>query len=284
MVSEIEESKRPTTILDEADDEAERFFAQGEMGASAESLSPSTIDEDAWDDPARAPLSPELLGRRARLRMFVAVVVGTTVVFLVGAAGLAHVSKMPRILAHSSARARATSVPTAARSALVLAAPTAAPEPLVLAPSSAPVVAAQNAESSASVLTVPSADADTPNVATQSPESSATVLTGPTAAPSVSAASKASTPAHDGAASPLSDDDAHRLTREARTLLRAGRTRDGIARAREAIEANVEFAEPYVLLAAGLEDLGAWREAHATFVSCAERTHSPECSYFARGR
>jgi hypothetical protein len=258
MVSEIEESRRPTTILDEADDEAERFFAQGEMAASAESLAPSTIDEE--DEPARAPLSPELRGRRARLRQFVAAVLSSTVIFLVGAAEIARVSKTPRALAHSSARARATSVPTAARSALVLAVPSAAREPLVLAASSIPAVAAQ------------------------SPESSATVPTGPTAAPSASSASSASTPPDDSAASRPSDDDAHRLTREARTLLRAGRTREGVAAAREAIEANVAFAEPYVLLAAGLEDLGAWREAHETFVACAERTHSRECGYFARGR
>jgi len=52
--------------------------------------------------------------------------------------------------------------------------------------------------------------------------------------------------------------------------------------ARGAIEADATLAEAYVLLAAGLEDLGRWNEAHRTFATCAERTHSAECGYFAR--
>jgi len=84
------------------------------------------------------------------------------------------------------------------------------------------------------------------------------------------------------AAAPAKDDQAPRMLTKARALLRAGRAREGVAVARSAIEADANLAEAYVLLAAGLEDLGLWSEAQRTFAICAERTRSPECRYFAK--
>lgn len=72
------------------------------------------------------------------------------------------------------------------------------------------------------------------------------------------------------------------LLTKARSLLQAGRAREGVAVAREAVAADSGLPEAYVLLAAGLEDLGRWSDAHRTFTACAERTRSTECSYFAR--
>jgi Flp pilus assembly protein TadD len=74
---------------------------------------------------------------------------------------------------------------------------------------------------------------------------------------------------------------ARRFTSDARTFLGSGRLREGVAAARSAIEADPSRAEPYVLLAAGLEDLGNWAGARATFAACAARTHAAECRYFA---
>jgi len=78
-----------------------------------------------------------------------------------------------------------------------------------------------------------------------------------------------------------SDDPAPRLAK-ARALLQAGHAREGVTIARAAIARDPTLAEAYVLLAAGLEDLGDWREAHRTFATCAERTKSAECGYFAK--
>ncbi len=99
-----------------------------------------------------------------------------------------------------------------------------------------------------------------------------------TPTPSASAAQvvseAASTPA------PASD-----LLARASKLLSAGRTRDGVDSARAAIAADPLDARAYVLLAAGLEDLGDWAGARAAFVDCrkqATRGPSSTCNYFAR--
>lgn len=79
-------------------------------------------------------------------------------------------------------------------------------------------------------------------------------------------------------------DDPNTLTRAARTLLAAGHTREGVAAARIAVEANPSDAEPYILLAAGLQDLGNWPEAHAVFTACEQKTQrgpNASCRYFA---
>jgi Flp pilus assembly protein TadD len=85
------------------------------------------------------------------------------------------------------------------------------------------------------------------------------------------------------ASAPLTDDPSA-LTRAARALLAAGHTREGVAAARTAVAANPSDAEPYILLATGLQDLGNWPEAHAVFTACeqkAERGPNASCRYFA---
>jgi hypothetical protein len=80
-------------------------------------------------------------------------------------------------------------------------------------------------------------------------------------------------------------DDSSALTRAARALLAAGHTREGVAAARVALDANPGDAEPYVLLATGLQDLGNWPEARAVFTACEQktpRTSNATCRYFAR--
>ena len=84
---------------------------------------------------------------------------------------------------------------------------------------------------------------------------------------------------------PPSEEDVATLIRSARTLLGAGRVREGVTLARQAVEKNPLDAESYVLLAAGLQDLGQWREAHEVFAECRQKTKrgpSSTCQYFAR--
>ncbi len=79
-------------------------------------------------------------------------------------------------------------------------------------------------------------------------------------------------------------DDPSALTRAARVLLAAGHTREGVAAARVAVDANPGDAEPYILLATGLQDLGNWRDAHAVFTACEQKTQrgpNATCRYFA---
>jgi hypothetical protein len=79
-------------------------------------------------------------------------------------------------------------------------------------------------------------------------------------------------------------EDTAALLRSARSLLGAGRAREGVAAAREAVQKNPLDAESYILLAAGLQDLGAWTEARAVFTDClrkAQRGTSSACQYFA---
>ena len=80
---------------------------------------------------------------------------------------------------------------------------------------------------------------------------------------------------------------AQQLRREARALLESGKTREGVAKARAAIEADSSEAEPYILLAAGLQDLGQWAEAKTVFEQCVHRsTKAPsyDCLYFAHAK
>ena len=84
--------------------------------------------------------------------------------------------------------------------------------------------------------------------------------------------------------SPVQNDDPRELTRAARALLAAGQTREGVAAARVAVDANPGDAEPYILLATGLQDLGNWPEARAVFTACEQKTArgpNASCRYFA---
>ncbi|HEY3594454.1 MAG TPA: hypothetical protein VGL13_11290 [Polyangiaceae bacterium] len=82
----------------------------------------------------------------------------------------------------------------------------------------------------------------------------------------------------------VDDATAAELQRRARELLVAGKVVEGVAYARRAISARPLESENYVLLAAGLEDLGMWREARNIFSQCVRRSGGPstaECRYFA---
>lgn len=71
--------------------------------------------------------------------------------------------------------------------------------------------------------------------------------------------------------------------RTARRLLATGHLKEGVAAAREALEQTPEDAEPYILLAAGLQDLGDWAGAQAVFSACqkkAKRGPNASCRYF----
>jgi hypothetical protein len=72
--------------------------------------------------------------------------------------------------------------------------------------------------------------------------------------------------------------------REARRLLEAGKIQEGVAQARKAIFYNPADSQNYVLLAAGLQDLGKWQEARDIFSKCVHQPsgqRNAECVYFA---
>jgi hypothetical protein len=74
------------------------------------------------------------------------------------------------------------------------------------------------------------------------------------------------------------------LRREARQLLEAGRAEEGVGVARKAIAADANDPEAYILLAAGLQDLGRWQESRDVFVKCVRQSNdkaNAECVYFA---
>jgi hypothetical protein len=79
--------------------------------------------------------------------------------------------------------------------------------------------------------------------------------------------------------------DAAGLREKARSLLATGHSRDGVAFARAAVESDPADARSYVLLGAGLQDLGDWGGARDVFHECtlkATRGPSGACQYFAR--
>jgi hypothetical protein len=223
------------SMVDEDDAEAERFFAQGEaVPVEADSLAPSTADEEDWGGLPLRSVTPELLRRRVRLRRWVAIGLSSGIALLITGIGAARLGR---------SRSRVTPHQTASNGFYVTTRRHATP------PSPAPRARASTSASAA-----------------------------PSEAPAPSAVEPPAAASVDG----TSNDSASRLASKSRALLQAGRTRDGVAIARAAIARDPDLAEGYVLLAAGLEDLGDWREAHRTFATCAERTRSAECRYFAR--
>jgi hypothetical protein len=74
------------------------------------------------------------------------------------------------------------------------------------------------------------------------------------------------------------------LRREARLLLEKGNSDEGVNVARRAIQADPNDAEGYILLAAGLQDLGRWQESRDVFAKCVQESNrkaNAECVYFA---
>jgi hypothetical protein len=88
----------------------------------------------------------------------------------------------------------------------------------------------------------------------------------------------------ESAPAPVDEAMARQLQQRARELLVAGQIVEGVLFARRAIAANPMDSDSYILLAAGLEDLGRWEEARNIFSQCVRRsggTASAECRYFA---
>jgi hypothetical protein len=74
------------------------------------------------------------------------------------------------------------------------------------------------------------------------------------------------------------------LRKEARRLLEQGEAEKGVALARRAILADPNAPEAYILLAAGLQDLGRWQESRDVFAKCVHESNgktNAECVYFA---
>jgi hypothetical protein len=74
------------------------------------------------------------------------------------------------------------------------------------------------------------------------------------------------------------------LRKEARRLLEKGDAAQGVAVARRAILADPNAPDAYILLAAGLQDLGRWQESRDVFAKCVQQPHgktNAECVYFA---
>jgi len=85
-------------------------------------------------------------------------------------------------------------------------------------------------------------------------------------------------------ARPVDATKARQLRLEARKLLEAGQAEEGVDVARRAIGADPNDPEGYVLLAAGLQDLGRWQESRDVFMKCvreSDRKANAECVYFA---
>lgn len=83
---------------------------------------------------------------------------------------------------------------------------------------------------------------------------------------------------------PVDPSSASELRSEARKLLEGGHAEDGVALARRAIAADPNEPESYVLLAAGLQDLGRWQESRDVFDKCVRDSNkraNAECVYFA---
>jgi hypothetical protein len=93
-------------------------------------------------------------------------------------------------------------------------------------------------------------------------------------------------PANDPFLEPSAADPAkgRELRRQARQLLEGGNAEEGVKVSRLAIQADPNDAEGYILLAAGLQDLGRWQESRDVFAKCVQessRKANAECVYFA---
>jgi hypothetical protein len=230
---------------DDVDVEAERFFAEGEgLASDGDSLSPAATDEpEEWEVERRPSLTPAQLARRARLRRIVSIGLSTGVAVLVSSIGGARLLRATRARVNAATPTHAVTGPSA-RSG---------PHTDTVSHGRTPLVRPPSAPA-------PSDDAGET----------------PTAEPS-----SASEPSAPAGGEPSNTAAALRLATQARGLLRAGRAREGIESARAAVDADPTLAEAYVLVAAGLEDIGRWSEAHRTYVTCVDHTQSRECSYFA---
>ena len=242
-------------------DEEERFFRQPPQ-SDEEHTNPSMdllCSRGALggkeESGARAAEIDRVLSRRARLQRSVVVWLATGSAIILVAAALRQ-----RTL-------RSTPRPFA----IALQSAVAAAQPLPPSPS------AERVRSDAAVVVPPLVEL----AATARPVEPPSAESAPVASAPNDSAAAASGPA----ASTASSADAESLRKRASSELAAGRTRQGVASARAAIAADPADARAYLLLAAGLEDLGDWAGARAVFVDCRQRaTRGPSstCNYFAR--
>jgi hypothetical protein len=125
----------------------------------------------------------------------------------------------------------------------------------------------------------------------QRAEASASKVTAAGAGPStleparvIEADDNADPPEPAAVAVPVDPVKALEARREARRLLEGGQIEPGVAAARNAIALNPADPESYVLLAAGLQDMGRWAESRDVFSRCVHKSKdgiNAECAYFA---
>jgi hypothetical protein len=261
------------------EDEEQRFFSQPPPEAVEEITQPSSnyarekrssvavhsdvaardtgADEHDFGLDEHAP-TPELSARQRQLRRRVASSMGAMLaLLLLGFAARKHFEASEQ--ASTAVRPRALAVTTSA----ALPAPI-APLPVATVPPAA-AVSAQPAAAAVSGRPVAAVSAQLQPVPEVPPPPAPSTIEASTSVPS--------------------EEDASALIHTARSLLGSGHTRDGVAAAREALQKDPLDAEPYILLAAGLQDLGAWHEARDVFTDClhkAKHGTSSACQYFAR--
>lgn len=155
----------------------------------------------------------------------------------------------------------------------------AAPPSATTAPVSAPPSTPSATAAAVSVPSIAPSATSVPVLAPATPSATPVPVAAPSATPPASASASS-------AASPVaSEADAAGLRDKARSLLATGHSRDGVAFARAAVESDPLDARSYVLLGAGLQDLGDWAAARDVFQECtrkATRGASGACQYFAR--
>ena len=236
------------------------FVAETEHAAAENDteLLPS-VEQRAWLERAHA--------RRAKLRRWVGLAISSGALALVVAGADRYLSahREPAGLVTTSAFTAHVAPERAAPAKAIPTRPTEVPlpvEPLELATATASPTAKPVSTS------IPTAVAATP----------------PVTAPAPSAAPAAPEP-RSLASQATSSADATTLIAKARALLNTGHTRDGVALARTAVDTDPLDARSYVLLGAGLQDLGDWAAARSVFQDCARKaTRGPSatCQYFAR--
>jgi Flp pilus assembly protein TadD len=65
--------------------------------------------------------------------------------------------------------------------------------------------------------------------------------------------------------------DARALKRQAKTAVREGRFKEGLALGQKAVDADPSDAESYLLVGASLQEIGQWQRAAAVFSECANK-------------
>lgn len=250
------------------------FFGRSDAHAPPEvgSLAPTTADaeESLGLNAEQLADAVQFGARRAKLRRHVLVTLGAAVSLLL--TGLLVQSSS---LAERHRHAIVSSVPQGVAPQVAAATPGGSAAPGVA--DEADVIGDQLIVATADSAAAPEVDAPraaVPEAESAAPAASTKAATIPPAAPSDGATPVTSTAG-----------DAATLIRKARLLLNVGKSREGVAAAREALTQSPLEAEPYILLGAGLQDLGQYVEARTVFRDClrlAKRGDLATCRYFSR--